>query len=98
MDKKRMNYLTGSLRRALGRKASHGCVRVMHTANEQGLNISWLWDNLKRNTKVLVWDDDGRVTPYPDADLQLYYNPNGGSNYHLDQNCSGVKEKGASKS
>ncbi|MBO5536403.1 MAG: hypothetical protein J6B53_13535, partial [Clostridia bacterium] len=29
----------------------------------------------------------------PPADLQLYRNPNGGANYHLDANCSGVKEK-----
>ena len=29
----------------------------------------------------------------PDPDTQLYRNPNGGSNYHLDQNCSGVKDK-----
>ncbi len=77
----------------LGRKASHGCVRVMHTANEDGLNISWLWDNLKRNTKVLVWDDDGRVTPYPDDGLELYYNPNGGSSYHEYATCRSVRDK-----
>ncbi len=77
----------------LGRKASHGCVRVMRTANEQGLCISWLWDNLKRNTKVLVWDDDGRVTPYPSDDLQLYYNPNGGTSYHEYATCRSVRDK-----
>jgi len=77
----------------LGRKASHGCVRVMHTANEEGLNISWLWENLKRNTKVLVWDDDGRVTPYPDDDMQLYYNPKGGTSYHEYATCRSVRDK-----
>ena len=77
----------------LGRKASHGCVRVMRTANEEGLCISWLWENLKRNTKVLVWDDDGRVTPYPDDDLQLYYNPNGGTSYHEYATCRSVRDK-----
>ena len=29
----------------------------------------------------------------PDAGLQLYRNPNGGSNYHVDENCSGVKSQ-----
>ena len=77
----------------LGRKASHGCVRVMNTANEEGLNISWLWNNIKRNTKVIVWDDDGRVTPYPDDDLQLFYNPNGGASYHEYATCRSVRDK-----
>ena len=77
----------------LGRKASHGCVRVMHTANEDGLNISWLWNNLNRKTKVLVWDDDGRVTPYPADDLQLYHNPNGGASYHEYATCRNVRDK-----
>ncbi|MDD5897581.1 MAG: L,D-transpeptidase [Clostridia bacterium] len=77
----------------LGRKASHGCVRVMRTANEQGLCISWLWENLKKGTKVIVWDDDGRVTPYPAEDLQLYYNPNGGTSYHEYATCRSVRDK-----
>ena len=29
----------------------------------------------------------------PDGGLQLYRNPKGGSNYHVDANCPGVKEK-----
>ena len=56
----------------------------------------WLWDNLKDHTKVFIWDDKGRKMPdpeIPDASMPLYRNPNGGSNYHLDQNCSGVKDK-----
>ena len=77
----------------LGRKASHGCVRVMRTANEEGLNISWLWNNIERNTKVLVWDDDGRITPYPDDSLELYYNPNGGTSYHEYATCRNVRDK-----
>ena len=77
----------------LGRKASHGCVRVMRTANEQGLCISWLWENLKKGTKVIVWDDDGRVTPYPAEELQLYYNPNGGTSYHEYATCRSVRDK-----
>ncbi len=77
----------------LGRKASHGCVRVQRTPNDDGLCISWLWDNLKRNTKVVIWDDDGRDIPIPDDDTPLYYNPDGGTSYHASANCKSVREK-----
>ena len=78
----------------LGRKASHGCIRVQRAANEQGQNIKWLWDNIKVNTKVLIWDDTGRVRPYPVADdYELYYNPNGGKYYHENQYCPSVKDR-----
>ena len=77
----------------LGTKASHGCVRTARVANEDGLNIKWLWDNLKKGTKVLVWDDDGREQPYPSDDLELYYNPDGGQYYHASANCSTIKSK-----
>ena len=78
----------------LGRKASHGCIRVQKAANEQGQNIKWLWDNIKVNTKVLIWDDTGRIRPYPVADdYELYYNPNGGQYYHENQNCPSVKSR-----
>ena len=75
----------------LGQKASHGCVRVARWPNDDGLCIKWLWNNLKRNTKVVIWDDDGRTLPYPAGDTALYYNPSGGSRYHLSANCAGVK-------
>ncbi|MBR3874327.1 MAG: L,D-transpeptidase [Clostridia bacterium] len=77
----------------LGRKASHGCVRVQRTPNDDGLCISWLWENLKRNTKVVIWDDDGRTIPYPDDSTQLYYNPNGGTSYHASATCRSVRDK-----
>ena len=77
----------------LGRKASHGCVRVQRTANDDGLCIRWLWDNLKRNTKVIVWDDDGRTIPIPADDTRLYYNPDGGASYHATATCRSVREK-----
>ena len=77
----------------LGRKASHGCVRVQRTPNDDGLCISWLWENLKRNTKVIVWDDDGREIPVPADDTPLYYNPNGGTSYHASANCRSVRDK-----
>ncbi len=77
----------------LGRKASHGCVRVARTANEDGLCIKWLWENLKKNTKVIIWDDDGRVLGYPQDDTPLYYNPDGGTSYHESANCKSVRDK-----
>ena len=80
----------------LGKKASHGCIRIQRRQNAQGQNMLWLWEHLEMNTKVFVWDDQGRKMYEPElppATLQLYRNPNGGANYHLDANCSGVKEK-----
>ena len=77
----------------LGQKASHGCVRVARLPNDDGLNQKWLWDNLKRMTKVIIWDDAGRLMPYPDDNIQLYYNPDGGKYYHSTPECSGVKKK-----
>ena len=77
----------------LGIKASHGCVRTQRMATEKGLNARWLWDNLKKNTKVVIWDDKGRKMPYPEDDRELYFNPNGGSYYHADQYCSSVRDK-----
>ena len=55
--------------------------------------IKWLWDNIKVNTKVLIWDDTGRFLEYPDDSLELYYNPNGGKNYHENQYCTAVKDR-----
>lgn len=51
----------------LGQKASHGCVRTSREKSPEGLNARWLWDNLKLNTKVIVWDDNGRKMPYPEV-------------------------------
>ena len=77
----------------LGKKASHGCIRVQKDKNEQGQNIKWLWDNIKVGTKVLIWDDTGRLLAHPADDTPLYMNPNGGKNYHEEQYCSAVKDR-----
>lgn len=80
----------------LGQKASHGCIRIQRAENTQGQNMEWLWDNLEKNTKVLIWEDKGREMPppeMPDDDTPLYYNPNNGKNYHLDEYCPGVKDR-----
>ena len=77
----------------LGKKASHGCIRVQRLNNNDGINMTWLWKNIKVNTKVLVWDDDNRYYEYPDSGLPLYFNPTGGKYYHLDQNCRSIKDR-----
>lgn len=77
----------------LGKKASHGCVRVQRKKNDEGLNMTWLWNNIKVNTKVLIWDDTpGRYHEYPADDLTLYYNPKGGKYYHSDSNCPSIRK------
>ncbi|MBR4501064.1 MAG: L,D-transpeptidase family protein [Clostridia bacterium] len=76
----------------LGSKASHGCIRVQKDKNAEGQNMRWLWLNLKINTKVLIWDDTGRLIPYPSDDTVVYYNPKGGKYFHEDRNCSSVKK------
>lgn len=77
----------------LGSKASHGCIRVQRAKNEEGQNISWLWNNIKVNTKVLIWDDTGRRVDYPADDTPIYYNPEGGKYFHENQNCPAVKSR-----
>lgn len=77
----------------LGTKASHGCIRVQQLTNPEEANMDWVWNKLKKNTKVLIWDDEGRVMPYPDDRLKLFYNPNNGQNYHAVEDCHGVKDK-----
>jgi len=80
----------------LGKKASHGCIRIPRRKNADGINMEWFWSNLENKTKVIIWDDKDREMyrpELPDNNLPLYRNPDGGSNYHLDQNCSGVKDK-----
>ena len=77
----------------LGQKASHGCVRVARIPSAEGLNINWLWENLKKGTKVVIWDDENRILPYPAEDTELYYNEDGGQYYHENANCAAVKDK-----
>lgn len=73
---------------ALGSKASHGCIRVQRRKTPEGINMTWLWDNRVRNTKLLIWEDwQGRQIDIPDDDLTLYYNPDGGEYYHSSSFC-----------
>lgn len=79
----------------LGEKASHGCIRIQRQISPEGTNMRWLWNNLERGgkTKVMIWDDVGRVLGYPDNDLMLYYNPDGGANYHSVPDCPLVAQR-----
>ncbi len=77
----------------LGEKASHGCIRVQRELTLEGINMQWLWDHLKRNTKVIIWDEVGRVLGYPDDHLPVYYNPDGGRLYHSVANCPAVASR-----
>ncbi len=88
----------------LGQKASHGCIRVARIANDDGVNMLWIWNTFrpiinaavrdsKQFPKLVIWDDWGREVPYPDDDMPLYYNPDGGRNYHSDEYCSAVKDR-----
>ena len=44
----------------LGRKASHGCIRVDMRAMKEngGINAWWFWTHLERDTKIIVTEDD----------------------------------------
>ena len=78
----------------LGTRASHGCVRTQRLKNADGVNMKWIWDNIKTGTKIVVWEDyQGRQVEIPGDDTVLYYNPNGGTSYHAVQNCPGIREK-----
>lgn len=86
-----------SCERNLGKKASHGCVRVQRKNNDDGINMKWIWDNVPIRTKLLIWEDSGRPEPFVEypmaAETMLYYNPNGGQYYHTDANCSSIKKR-----
>ena len=77
----------------LGEKASHGCIRVQRELSLEGYNMTWLWDNLKLGTKVIIWDDVGRVLDYPEDDLLVFYNPDKGRSYHSVANCPSVASR-----
>ncbi len=90
-DTKDRDY--GPFERVLGQKASHGCIRVQQEKSAEGINMRWLWDNLKMNTRVFIWDDVGRNIPVPEDTTELFYNPDGGKYYHSDANCNSVKSR-----
>ena len=80
----------------LGQRASHGCLRVQRKRTEKGVNMRWIWNNMrnKMSTRLIIWEDwQGRQMAVPDAATPLYYNPKGGKDYHDSQDCYGVRDK-----
>lgn len=80
----------------LGSRASHGCIRVQRKRTPNGINMRWLWNELKdqMGTRLLIWEDwPGRQIAIPDVNLPLYYNAKGGEYYHAAATCYGVKDK-----
>ncbi len=74
----------------LGTKCSHGCIRVQRTKTPEGINMGWIWSQLKSGSKVkfVIWEDwQGRQLPVPEDDTPLYYNPDKGSYYHRSSFC-----------
>lgn len=73
----------------LGSKYSHGCIRVQRKANPEGVNMKWIWNNYRRNTKILIWEDwQGRQIPIPDDDTVFYRNARKKNYYHSSKDCS----------
>ncbi len=79
---------------SLGERASHGCIRVQRKRTPEGVNMQWLWNNRKRNIKLVIWEDwQGRQIPIPDDDFTLYYNAAGnGKYYHSQEKCYSAKD------
>ena len=74
----------------LGTKCSHGCIRVQRNKTPEGVNMSWIWNQLKSGSRVkfVIWEDwQGRQINIPDADTPLYYNPDKGQYYHRSSFC-----------
>ena len=78
----------------LGTKASHGCIRVQRQASPEGVNQKWLWNNYKKNTRILIWEDwQGRQIPVPAEDTTLYCVKRKTGNYHTTDRCSSIRGK-----
>lgn len=78
----------------LGTKASHGCIRVQRQASPEGVNQKWLWNNYKKNTRILIWEDwQGRQLSVPDSGTPLYCVKKRTGNYHTTDRCSSIKGK-----
>ena len=86
------NYSTTEFK--LGTKCSHGCIRVQRNRTPEGINMSWIWKQLKNGSKVkfVIWEDwQGRQMDFPADDMPLYYNPDRGQYYHRSSFCYSAK-------
>lgn len=81
----------------MGQRASHGCIRVQRKRTPLGINMRWIWNvlyNGEIGSRLVIWEDwPGRTIPLPEDDATLYYNPQGGENYHDAETCYGVKDR-----
>ena len=78
----------------LGTKASHGCIRVQRQPSPEGVCQKWLWNNYKKNTRILIWEDwQGRQVPVPDSSTPLYCVRKRTGNYHTTDRCTAVRGK-----
>ncbi len=78
----------------LGERASHGCIRVQRKRTPEGVNMTWIWNNYEKYTKLVIWEDiDGRTEAETPPETKVYYNPKKGKNYHLRETCYGVRDE-----
>lgn len=76
--------------RAIGKKASAGCIRVQRRRTANGVNMHWLWNRLydQKHTKLLIWEDvPGRQLAAPPADTPVYVLPRLSHAYHSQSSC-----------
>lgn len=79
---------------ALGSRASHGCIRVQRRLTPEGTNMTWLWNNRKMNSRLVIWEDsEGRYLTLPDNETPVYVNSAGGKTYHSAAVCDAVAER-----
>jgi len=74
----------------LGTKCSHGCIRVQRNRTPEGINMAWIYKQVKSGSlvKIAIWEDwQGRQIPVPSGDTVLYYNPDKGQYYHRSSFC-----------
>ena len=87
----RKNY--ESFEKLLGQRASHGCIRVQRKRTPEGVNMTWIWNHYKKNTKIVIWEDwEGRTVPQTPMETPVFYNESGGKNYHSQETCYGVNK------
>ncbi len=84
------NYTSAEAK--LGSRASHGCIRTQRRTYPNGVNMLWLWNHRRMNTKIVIWEDwQGRQILPPAKETVLYYNPGEGKSYHTHETCYSAK-------
>ena len=86
-----------STEKDLGKKKSHGCIRVQRFPTPDGINMAWIAQRVRKldligKVKIVIWEDwQGRQLDVPADDTVLYYNPNKGQYYHRYDHCRNGK-------